>query len=187
MYFTMTEYKIDFFIKICKYTTMEYKKPYYLRHTVEEILADAREHITIHYIPSRGHGGQRLNKVATCCQIIDHNDYGKYFFEPIKFDIPEIQPIKCMEQRSAHQNGLIALKKWETTVRDFLAKPIKKSDPSINWKEDIRKDNEKQHIAKILERAGNHPTPPCQIESLLSEINDVQEQNSQTATPQETQ
>ncbi len=141
------------------------KIPYYLRKSIDEIIQDARQNITIHYITSRGHGGQNINKVATCCQITDHNDYAQYFFEPIKFEIPEPKVIKCMDQRSAHQNGVIAIKRWEKTIKEFLERPIKKSPPQ-NWEQDIQKNNLEQTEEKSWEKVFHHPTPENNFELL---------------------
>jgi len=77
------------------------KIPYYLRHSIENIIADARKNITVHYTEHRGHAGSRF---STGCQIIDHNDYSVYFYEASKFEIIEPKVIKCIDQRSAHQN-----------------------------------------------------------------------------------
>jgi hypothetical protein len=36
--------------------------------------------------------------------------------------------IKCIDQRSAHQNGIIAIKRWENEIRNFLIQPSKKME-----------------------------------------------------------
>jgi len=141
------------------------KIPYYLRKSIDEIVQDARQNITIHYVTSQGHGWQNVNKVATCCQITDHNDYSKYFFEPIKFDIPETKVIKCMDQRSAHQNGVIAIKRWEKAVKEFLEKPLKK-EIITNWAEDLQRNNEETNEQKSWEKIFHHPTPENNFEVL---------------------
>jgi hypothetical protein len=146
------------------------KIPYYLRKSIDEIVRDARQNITIHYITSRGHGGQNVNKVSTCCQITDHNDYAQYFFEPIKFDIPEAKVIKCMDQRSAHQNGVIAIKRWEKAVKEFLEKPLKKSE-IVNWETDIVENNHKKSEEKTWEKVFHHPTPENNFEILRNKKN----------------
>lgn len=102
------------------------KIPYYLRYSVDEILADARKHITVHYLHNLVHAaGKGASKGGTGCQIVDHTDYGRYFYEPKKFELPEERTIRCLDQRSAHQNAIIALKKWEEEVREFLSNPKK--------------------------------------------------------------
>ncbi len=141
------------------------KIPYYLRKSIDEIIQDARQNITIHYITSRGHGGQNINKVATCCQITDHNDYSQYFFEPIKFEIPESKVIKCMDQRSAHQNGVIAIKRWEKAVKEFLERPIKKSE-TTHWEKDIQDNNQMLSEEKSWAKVFQHPTPENNFEIL---------------------
>lgn len=145
------------------------KIPYYLRKSIDEIILDARQNITIHYI-ANGSSKHIISKVATCCQITDHNDYGKYFFEPIKFDIPETKIIKCMDQRSAHQNGVIALKKWEKTVKEFLEKPVKKSESMLWEKENILTTAEKVD-EKSWWKKFNHPTPENNFEILRKRRN----------------
>ncbi len=141
------------------------KIPYYLRKSIDEIVQDARQNITIHYVTSRWHGGQNVNKVSTCCQITDHNDYSQYFFEPIKFEIPEAKVIKCMDQRSAHQNGVIAIKRWEKSVKEFLEKPLKRTE-TINWDSDIIENNKERAIEKSWEKVFQHPTPENNFEML---------------------
>lgn len=84
------------------------KAPYYLKQSIDTIIAESRKNITVHY--GELHGNSRF---ATECQIVDHNDYSHYFYEPNKFEIIEPRVIRCIDQRSAHQNGIIALKKWE--------------------------------------------------------------------------
>jgi len=142
------------------------KIPYYLRKSIDEIVQDARQNITIHYITSQGHGGQNVNKVATCCQITDHNDYGKYFFEPIKFEIPEAKVIKCMDQRSAHQNGVIAIKRWEKAIKEFLEKPLKK-EVITDWNRDLEENNKEKDEKKSWEKVFHHPTPENNFEILV--------------------
>jgi hypothetical protein len=70
--------------------------------------------------------------------------------------------IRCIDQRSAHQNGIIALKKWETWIRDFLAKPQRKMD------EENRTNERKVPIEK-----GGHPTSPLQIQRMISSASRV--------------
>ncbi|MFA6080598.1 MAG: peptide chain release factor-like protein [Candidatus Gracilibacteria bacterium] len=142
------------------------KIPYYLRKSIDEIVQDARQNITIHYVTSQGHGGQNVNKVATCCQITDHNDYAKYFFEPIKFEIPEAKVIKCMDQRSAHQNGVIAIKRWEKAIKEFLEKPAKKK-VITNWDIDLEENNKEKDEQKSWEKVFHHPTPENNFEILV--------------------
>lgn len=45
--------------------------------------------------------------------------------------MPEIRMIRCIDQKSAYQNAMIALKRWENETRDFLSKPKKKSQEFI--------------------------------------------------------
>lgn len=106
-----------------------------------------------------------MNKVSTCCQITDHNDYSQYFFEPIKFEIPEAKVIKCMDQRSAHQNGVIAIKRWEKAVKEFLEKPLKKTE-NINWDADLKENNTEKSEEKSREKIFQHPTPENNFEIL---------------------
>jgi hypothetical protein len=103
------------------------KIPYYLRHSVDEIIMHARNHITVHY----SRNISKKDRRSTECQITDHNNYGDYFYEPYKFEILENKTIKCSDQLSAHQNGVIALKKWESELRLFLSKPTRKFDENI--------------------------------------------------------
>ncbi len=65
------------------------KIPYYLRHSIDTIVSDARKKITVHYTENRIMAGTSQSRAATGCQIIDHNDYGEYFYEPNKFEILE--------------------------------------------------------------------------------------------------
>ena len=139
------------------------KAPYYLRHTIDTIIADARKNITVHYTEHMSHVGSRF---ATGCQIIDHNDYSLYFYEPGKFEIIEPKVIKCLDQRSAHQNGVIALKKWESEIRDFLAKPSRKMDFTEN--------TTKREQRKTLEKKSKHPTSTIQIQEILTSASAVQ-------------
>lgn len=102
------------------------KIPYYLRHSIDAIVAHARKNITVHYTENSIMAGTSQSRSAIGCQIIDHNDYSEYFYEPNKFEILEPKVIKCMDQRSAHQNGILALKRWENEVREFLSRPVRK-------------------------------------------------------------
>lgn len=111
------------------------RTPPYLKNSIETILAEARSKITIHYSPCRG-GNLGM---CTGCQIIDHNDYSIHFYEPGKFEILEPKVIKCMDQRSAHQNGIIALKRWENEIRNFLTKPVRKMELSSRGAGEQRK------------------------------------------------
>lgn len=101
------------------------KIPPYLTKRVDTILREARSKITIHYNTYKNGA-----HVSTGCQIIDHNDYSVYFYEPAKFEIIEPKVIKCIDQRSAHQNGIIALKRWENEIKNFLLQPIRKMEIS---------------------------------------------------------
>ncbi len=66
-----------------------------------------------------------------------------------------------MDQRSAHQNGILALKKWETEVREFLSRPIRKMEEPTKTQK------------KIVERK-SHPTSSIQIREVLSNVEQVQ-------------
>ncbi len=101
------------------------KTPAYLKQNIETIISDARKNITVHYTDKRSVTGSRF---TTGCHIIDHNDYSIYFYEPTKFEIISPEAIKCVDQRTAHQNGIIALKRWELEIRNFLSKPTRKMD-----------------------------------------------------------
>ena len=137
------------------------KIPYYLKNSIEIIISDARRNITVHYTEHKGHAGSRF---ATGCQIIDHNDYSMYFYEPTKFEIIEPKVIKCMDQRSAHQNGVIALKKWEAEIRDFLEKPTRKMDFVYSTKRPQRKIP--------IETSNGHS--PLQVQAVLSSVSGAQ-------------
>jgi len=153
--------------QICHTISMRFQKiPYYLRKSVDEIIHDARQNITIRYVTSSGPGGQNINKVSTCCHITDHNDYGQYFFEPIKFEIPEAKVIKCMDQRSAHQNGVIAIKRWEKAIKEFLEKPLKRTE-TINWESDLIENNKEKSEEKSWEKVFHHPTSEKQVATLM--------------------
>lgn len=66
-----------------------------------------------------------------------------------------------MDQRSAHQNGILALKKWETEVREFLSRPIRKmEEPTKTSKKNIDRKS--------------HPTSTIQIQEVLSSVERVQ-------------
>lgn len=132
------------------------KIPYYLRHSIETIISDARKNITVHYTEHKNQSGSRF---GTGCQIIDHNDYSLYFYEPGKFEIIEPKVIKCLDQRSAHQNWVIALKKWESEIREFLSKPWRKMD--IYEKTETKKGDLEKNL-------GHHPTSTIQIQEVLS-------------------
>ncbi len=100
------------------------KIPYYLRYSVDEIIADARKHIRVSYIHNIAHAsGRSVTRSGTGCQIVDYNDYSVYFYEPKKFEMLEERTIRCLDQVSAHQNAIIAFKKWEQEVRSFLSNP----------------------------------------------------------------
>jgi len=102
------------------------KIPYYLRYSIDEIVADARKHISVHYLHNIVHStGKTAARWGTGCQIIDSTDYSEYFYEPKKFEMLENRTIRCLDQRSAHQNAIIAFKKWEMEVRAFLLSPNK--------------------------------------------------------------
>jgi len=42
----------------------------------------------------------------------------------------EKRTIRSIDQRSAHQNAIIAFKKWEEEVRDFLSNPERNYEKS---------------------------------------------------------
>ncbi len=106
------------------------KIPYYLRQSIDAIVSHARKNITVHYTENNIMAGTSQSRAAIGCQIIDHNNYSEYFYEPNKFEILEPKVIKCMDQRSAHQNGILALKRWENEVREFLSRPVRKIEES---------------------------------------------------------
>jgi hypothetical protein len=129
------------------------KIPYHLRYSIDEIIADARKHITVHYLHNIVHAaGKTASKGGTGCQIIDPNDYGKYFYEAKKFEILTERIIRCLDQRSAHQNAIIAFKKWEFEVREFLTNPPRASNEIIEETRTI---------------AVGHPTSPDQMRAVL--------------------
>ena len=111
---------------------MSFKKiPYHLKHSIDEILRDARNHITVSYQEVRKvHSNKSIQKPTIACRIIDQHRYSVYFYEPLKFEMPEIRIISCENQRSAHQNAIIALKQWEDELREFLIKPLRKNTES---------------------------------------------------------
>lgn len=116
----MIIYRISVSIYIMRFQRI----PYYLRYSIDEILADARKNITVHYLHNTVHSSTQSNtRGGTWCQIIDHTDYSQYFYEPKKFEMLENRTIRCIDQRSAHQNAIIALKKWEWEVIEFLSNP----------------------------------------------------------------
>lgn len=111
------------------------KTPFYLKQSIDTIIHDARKKITVHYTNQRtGDNSLQDNRSKIGCQIIDHNNYGEYFYEPSKFENWEPRVIKCMDQRSAHQNGILALKRWENEVREFLSRPVRKLEEDIKNK-----------------------------------------------------
>jgi hypothetical protein len=102
------------------------KIPYYLRYSIDEIIADARKNIAVHYLHNIVHAaGKTASRGGTGCQIIDNTDYSGYFYEPKKFEMLWERTIRSLDQRSAHQNAIIAFKKWEQEVREFLSDPTK--------------------------------------------------------------
>lgn len=136
------------------------KIPYYLRYSIDEIIADARKNITVHYLHNIVHAaGKTASKGGTGCQIVDRTDYSEYFYEPKKFEMLEERTIRSLDQRSAHQNAIIAFKKWELEVRDFLSNPRKIL--GIKTEMIVRK----------------HPTSPEQVQAVLK--NSSQSQKAQ--------
>ena len=63
----------------------------------------------------------------------------------------ENRTIRSIDQRSAHQNAIIAFKKWEQETREFL------TNPERNYETDTRE----------IKIAIGHPTPPDQLRSIL--------------------
>ncbi len=115
------------------------KTPYHLRYSIEQIMADARKNITVHYIHNLVQSvWKSWMRSGSWCQIVDNNDYGKYFYEPNKYQMKSESVIRCFDQRSTHQNALIAIKKWEDTLMDFLLNPVR-----------IRFENEKTHSIPV--------------------------------------
>jgi len=135
------------------------KIPYYLRYSMDEIIADARKNISVHYLHNIVHAaGKTASKGGTGCQIIDTNDYGQYFYEPKKFVMLENRTIRSLDQRSAHQNAIIAFKKWEEEIREFL------SNPERSYETDNRE----------LKVAIGHPTSPDQLRAILKSSSRLQ-------------
>lgn len=127
------------------------KIPYHLRYSIDEIIADARKNITVHYLHNIAHAaGKTTSRGGTGCQIIDNTDYSEYFYEPKKFEMLEGRTIRCLDQRSAHQNAIIAFKKWEMEVREFLSNPTKILGT-------------RTEVVSI----GQHPTSPEQVRAVL--------------------
>jgi hypothetical protein len=119
---------------------------------MDEIIADARKNISVHYLHNIVHAaGKTASKGGTWCQIIDTNDYSQYFYEPKKFIMLEERTIRSLDQRSAHQNAIIAFKKWEEEIRSFLANPERNYEVSD----------------RDLKMAIGHPTPPAQVRAVL--------------------
>jgi hypothetical protein len=134
------------------------KIPYYLRYSIDEIIADARKNISVHYLHNIAHAaGKTASRGGTGCQIIDTTDYGQYFYEPKKFMMLQNRTIRSIEQRSAHQNAVIAFKKWEEEIREFL------SNPERNYE-----DNREVKIVI------GHPTPPDQLRAILKSSSRLQ-------------
>lgn len=135
------------------------KIPYYLRYSMDEIIADARKNISVHYLHNIVHAaGKTASKGGTGCQIIDTTDYSQYFYEPKKFVMLENRTIRSIDQRSAHQNAIIAFKKWEEEIREFL------SNPERNYEIDNSE----------IKVAIGHPTPPAQLRAILKSSSQLQ-------------
>lgn len=141
------------------------KIPYYLRYSLDEIIADARKNISVHYLHNIVHAaGKTASKGGTGCQIVDTNDYGKYFYEPKKFTLLKNRTIRSLDQRSAHQNAIIAFKKWEEEIRIFLSSP------------------ERNQETPDLERlAVRRPTPPGQVQAVLKNSSRLQKNQHEKA------
>lgn len=132
---------------------------YHLRYTLEEIVTDARKHISVQYLHSIAHTAWKTaSKGWTGCQIIDPTDYSAYFYEPKKFLMLEKRTIRSIDQRSAHQNAIIAFKKWEQEIRDFL------SNPERNYES----NRETRQIVI------GHPTSPDQVREVLKSSSRLQ-------------
>lgn len=71
----------------------------------------------------------------------------------------ENRTIRSIDQRSAHQNAIIAFKKWEQEVRDFL------SNPERNY--------ENTNVA-IRNIPIGHPTSPLQVQEVLKNSSRLQ-------------
>lgn len=135
------------------------KIPHYLRYSMDEIIADARKNISVHYLHNIVHAaGKTASKGGTWCQIVDTTDYSKYFYEPKKFVMLEERTIRSLDQRSAHQNAIIAFKKWEEEIRSFLINPERNYE--INDRD--------------LKMAIGHPTPPAQVRAVLKSSSRLQ-------------
>ncbi len=70
-----------------------------------------------------------------------------------------------MDQRSAHQNGVIAIKRWEKAVKEFLEKPLKRAEV-VNWDKDLLENNKEKDEEKSWEKVFHHPTPENNFEIL---------------------
>lgn len=135
------------------------KIPYYLRYSMDEIIADARKNISVHYLHNIVHAGWKTaSRGGIWCQIIDTTDYSQYFYEPKKFVMLENRTIRSIDQRSAHQNAIIAFKKWEQEIRDFL------SNPERNY----------EIGSKEIKITIGHPTPPDQLRAALKSSSRLQ-------------
>lgn len=134
------------------YILMRFEKiPYHLRYSIEEIIADARKNISVNYLHNIAHAaGKTAARWGMWCQITDSTDYSVYFYEPKKFDMLPSRTIRSLDQRSAHQNAIIAFKKWESEVREFLANPTKILGTRTE---------------SLL--IGKHPTSPEQVQAVL--------------------
>lgn len=71
----------------------------------------------------------------------------------------ENRTIRSIDQRSAHQNAIIAFKKWEQEIRDFL------SNPERNY------ENETTNTRSIVI---GHPTSPEQVKEVLKNSSRLQ-------------
>jgi len=79
-----------------------------------------------------------------------------------------------MDQRSAHQNGVIAIKRWEKSVKEFLEKPLKKSQDT-HWDEDIRENNREKDEQKSWEKIFHHTTPETHLSMLKNKQHSLKE------------
>lgn len=71
----------------------------------------------------------------------------------------ENRTIRSIDQRSAHQNAIIAFKKWEQEIRDFLSNPERSyGNDTINTR----------NIAI------GHPTSPEQVKEVLKNSSRLQ-------------
>jgi hypothetical protein len=126
---------------------------------MDEIIADARKNISVHYLHNIVHAaGKTASRGGIGCQIIDPTDYSQYFYEPKKFVMLKNRTIRSIDQRTAHQNAIIAFKKWEQEIREFLCNPERGHEIE----------------SRKIKIALGHPTRPDQRQSILTSSSQLQ-------------